>query len=213
MPADPNAIDASTDQSEKLLPQKTSIDYKTFGVFCIFIFPALGGFLFGYDIGSTSLVISQLKDEDHSGVDWYHKMEDPVLQSALTVSSIAGAFIGSVLVFPVADSLGRRRELIFGAFLYIIGAMLSTASSFLVSNAAAGLTLIFVGRWIYGIGIGFVMHAAPSYISEMAPPSLRGTLVAAKEGVIVFGILSGNLLGFLLENTTFGWRWIYCGQV
>ena len=33
------------------------------------------------------------------------------------------------------------------------------------------------------------MHAAPMYIAETSPPSVRGTLISLKEGFIVGGIL------------------------
>ena len=48
-------------------------------------------------------------------------------------------------------------------------------------NAALGLSVLFVARFLYGIGCGFAMHGAPSYIAEMAPSEIRGTLVALKE--------------------------------
>ena len=35
-----------------------------------FLFPALGGLLFGYDIGATSFVLVQLQDPAASGVPW-----------------------------------------------------------------------------------------------------------------------------------------------
>ena len=45
--------------------------------------------------------------------------------------------------------------------------------------------------FLYGVGVAFAMHAAPVYIAEVAPPALRGLLVALKEGFIVGGILAG----------------------
>ncbi|CAE8601956.1 unnamed protein product [Polarella glacialis] len=56
---------------------------------------------------------------------------------------------------------------------------------------------IYLGFFIYGLGIGFAMHAAPIYIAEIAPSDVRGTLVSAKELVIVGGIF----LGFALSTT------------
>ena len=36
---------------------------------------------------------------------------------------------------------------------------------------------LLTGRVIYGLGIGFAMHAAPAYIAETAPASVRGLLI------------------------------------
>ncbi len=47
-----------------------------------------------------------------------------------------------------------------------------------VSMAGApGLELLIFGRALYGLGIGFAMHAAPAYIAEAAPAKVRGTLI------------------------------------
>ena len=45
----------------------------------------------------------------------------------------------------------------------------------------AGVGLLTAARVVYGMGIAFSMHGAPTYIAEMAPPSLRGLLVSLKE--------------------------------
>ena len=44
-------------------------------------------------------------------------------------------------------------------------------------GAAPGLDVLIFGRALYGLGIGFAMHAAPSYIAEAAPARVRGTLI------------------------------------
>ena len=49
----------------------------------------------------------------------------------------------------------------------------SAALLFLAPNYPTLLT----GRVIYGLGIGFAMHAAPAYIAETAPASVRGLLI------------------------------------
>ena len=59
------------------------------------------------------------------------------------------------------------------------------------SDAAAVLPAVLGGRAVYGLGIAFSMHAAPVYISEIAPSEIRGLLVSAKEALIVLGIMMG----------------------
>jgi len=54
-------------------------------VFQIFLFPALGGLLFGYDIGATSYVITQLKSSEYSGTTWHSNVDDStLLEGAIT---------------------------------------------------------------------------------------------------------------------------------
>ncbi len=161
-----------------------------------FIFPAIGGSLFGYDIGATSGAVVSLVSPELSGIGWYNLT---ALQTGLVVSgSLYGALLGSIVAFNIADALGRRKELILAAFLYIVGA--------LVTGGAPDLFVLFAGRLIYGIGIGLAMHAAPMYIAETAPTQIRGTLISLKEGFIVGGILLGYLVGSILIGVEGGWR-------
>jgi len=149
-------------------------------VYLAFLFPAMAGFLFGYDIGSTSGAVRSLRllvGFEAKGM-W---------TSATTSASLMGATLGSVLAFWVGEPLGRRRELLVGSSLYLFGSLLCVAAP--ESGAAYGA--VFAGRWLYGLGVAFSMHAAPVYISEMAPSAVRGMLVGGKEGFIVGGILAG----------------------
>ena len=38
--------------------------------FLVFVFPAVGGLLFGYDIGATSGALVSITSERTSGTDW-----------------------------------------------------------------------------------------------------------------------------------------------
>merc|ERR1719506_2722724 len=87
-----------------------------------------------------------------------------------------------------------------GAFCYSIGGGLAAASPVLAG--------VMFGLCVYGVGIGLAMHAAPLYIAEISPASVRGALVAAKEGVIVLGIFLGFAVGAVFMGMEGGWRWM-----
>ncbi|KAK6793934.1 hypothetical protein RDI58_007387 [Solanum bulbocastanum] len=111
-----------------------------------FIFPALGGLLFGYDIGATSGATIALQSPELSGMTWYNLS---AVQLGLVVSgSLYGALIGSMLAYPFADFLGRRRELIIAAIFYLAGGSLTAC--------APGLGALLLGRLVYGLGIGLL---------------------------------------------------------
>mmetsp|Transcript_5024 Transcript_5024/g.20075 ORF Transcript_5024/g.20075 Transcript_5024/m.20075 type:complete len:545 (-) Transcript_5024:174-1808(-) len=201
-----------TSGEESTLLPKTR-DYSLVGVGLIFVFPALGGLLFGFDIGSVSLVVNQLADPENSGVDWHEAVGHVMVKSTITSASVAGAFVGAVIVFPLADVLGRRRELAVGSVLYMLGCIFSLVAFLIKRSASGGLFFLLLGRFVYGVGVGFTVHGAPSYISEMSPPELRGTLVAGKEAAIMLGILLGNAMGIWLVDVVGGWRWVYLVQL
>jgi len=164
-----------------------------------FTFPAIGGALFGYDIGATSGAVASMTSNVLSGTDWYNLSS---LESGLFVSgSLFGALVASALALVYGDKLGRKRELLLAALLYGTGAI--------VTGLAPSLQLAILGHVTYGLGIGFAMHGAPIYIAETAPASLRGTLISLKEGFIVGGILLGFLAGSQFIGMEGGWRYIY----
>jgi len=186
--------------------------YSLWGVGCVFGFPALGGALFGYDIGATSYVITQLMDEKRSGVSWSGAVKNSsILQGVITSGGVAGAFVGALIVFRVADAVGRRKEMVLGSYLYLVGGSLEMISGGVGQGTTigVGLAALLLGRFAYGVGCGFVMHGAPSYIAEMAPPSIRGTLVSLKEAAIVVGIAVGYGVGYGLSRTKHGWQLAY----
>jgi sugar porter (SP) family MFS transporter len=64
-------------------------------------------------------------------------------------------------------------------------------------------------RLIGGIGVGVSSVVAPAFISEIAPPAVRGRLVALYQFQIVFGILVAFFSNYgLSEFFGLGWRWM-----
>ncbi|KAJ0555869.1 putative major facilitator, sugar transporter, major facilitator superfamily [Helianthus annuus] len=177
--------------------------YSVLAAILPFLFPAFGGLLYGYDIGATSSATINIKSPTFSGISWYDLSSVQV--GLITSGSLYGALIGSLLAFNVADFLGRRRELMVSAASYIIGAVITTL--------APGFAIMVVGRFIYGIGIGLAMHAAPMYIAETAASQIRGRLISLKEFFIVMGMVLGYVVGSLLVELYSGWRYMYATAI
>ncbi|KAG4988149.1 hypothetical protein JHK85_031132 [Glycine max] len=121
-----------------------------------FLFPALGGLLFGYDIGATSSATISIQSPTLSGVSWYKLSSVEI--GLLTSGSLYGALIGSLLAFNVADFLGRRKELIGAAVVYLVGA--------LVTALAPNFPVLVLGRLVFGIGIGLAGYGIGSLFVE-----------------------------------------------
>lgn len=175
-----------------------------------FVFIATGGLLFGYIIGINSSVVTKgqlICPDDWTGAVgtwtstgygqcWHLGAWD---QGILSSMNLIGATISSAICFKYADILGRKLEVQIGAALYGIGATVAAVSPILIG--------IYAGFLVYGLGIGFAMHAAPVYIAEICPAEIRGTLVSAKELVIVIGMFLGFAMGAIFAGwTQDGWR-------
>ncbi|KAM0996166.1 hypothetical protein ACFX2C_006207 [Malus domestica] len=93
------------DGAQSFIPEATQQEeFSWKSVILPFVFPALGGLLFGYDIGATSSATLSLQSPELSGTAWF-KLS--AIQLGLVVSgSLYGALFGSLLVHPIADFLG-----------------------------------------------------------------------------------------------------------
>lgn len=153
---------------------------------------ALGGFLFGFDtavISGVEQTLQKLWDLD-------------VFQHGLTVSiALIGTVLGALLAGYPTDQWGRRPTLFLIAILYLLSAL----GTGLVSDWYLFLFFRFAG----GIGVGISSVVAPLYISEIAPPSHRGRLVALFQFNVVFGILMAYLSNYILDDGMLNdWRWM-----
>ena len=193
----PGDVERGSEAREALLSENRQDGGYTWSAVALpFLFPAVAGSLFGYDIGATSGAAVSIASPELSGTDWYNLTS---LQTGLVVSgSLYGALVGSVLAFTIADYLGRRREIMTAGVMYIVGA--------LVTALAPSFAIVVLGRLIFGVGIGLAMHAAPMYIAETAPSQIRGTLVSLKEALIVGGMLLGYFVGWRKIEVVGGWR-------
>jgi len=153
---------------------------------------ALGGFLFGFD----TVVISGAEQSIQSLWGLSATVHGFVISMTLW-----GTVLGSLTGGWPTERWGRKRTLIVIGFLYLIGSIWS--------GLATGVYSLMFARFLGGIGIGVSTVVAPLYISEIAPPKLRGRLTGMFQFNIVFGILvayaSNALLANIGENS---WRWM-----
>ena len=47
----------------------------------------------------------------------------------------------------------------------------------ILSAAAVAFPMLVAGKMVYGLGIGFALHAAPAYLAEVGHPRIRGLLI------------------------------------
>jgi sugar porter (SP) family MFS transporter len=151
---------------------------------------ALGGLLFGYDTGVISGAILFIKRDFALN----NQME------SFTISVVLlGCILGSALAGTIADRFGRRPTLFTAGVVFLGGA--------LISALAPSETVLLVGRFIVGIGIGFSSVVAPLYISEVAPAPNRGALVSLYQFAITVGILAAYVVDYVLASHE-AWRWM-----
>jgi SP family galactose:H+ symporter-like MFS transporter len=157
---------------------------------------AIGGMLFGYDIGVISGAENLLKAAFRLS-----STTEELAVAAVLIGAVIGGLIGGKL----ADRFSRRYTLLAMAVLYAAGAILTALSWNL------GSFLAF--RILTGIAVGASSLVVPAYIAELAPVSIRGGLVILQQLAISSGILLSYVLDFAFDSAGWGWRPMFAAAV
>ncbi|QUC23976.1 uncharacterized protein UV8b_08217 [Ustilaginoidea virens] len=151
------------------------------------IFVSLGVFLFGYDQGVMSGIIT-----GPYFIDYFNHPSKAHVGTMVAILEI-GAFISSLVVGRVGDIIGRRRTILYGSCIFFVGGALQTL--------ATSMAMMMVGRIVAGLGVGMLSTIVPVYQSEISPPHNRGKLACIE--------FSGNIIGY----TTSVWVDYGCGFI
>lgn len=158
---------------------------KNFKVFRVAMLACIGGVLYGYNQGMFSGLLAMPSFKEHMGE--YNPFDPDADQSKkgwLTAILELGAWLGALLSGFVAEYLSRKYGIILATVVFIVGVAIQTAA---ISPAGPQATL--AGRFITGMGVGSLSMIVPIYNSEVAPPEVRGALVATQQLAITFGIM------------------------
>jgi MFS family permease len=76
----------------------------------------------------------------------------------------------------------------------------------LQASASRTIAMLFIGRILWGIGVGFGDHCAFIYTSEMAPPRWRGRLNTLVQCGTITGIVIASAINIGTSRIVWGWR-------
>lgn len=154
------------------------------------VLAALAGLMFGLDIGvisgATQFIQNDFSVSDHV-IEW------------IVSSMMFGAAVGAVGASWLSATLGRKRSLILGAVLFVLGSLLS--------GLAWSPGTLIAARLVLGLAIGVATFTAPLYLAEVAPERIRGAMISTYQLMITIGILVAFLSDTALSYTG-AWRWM-----
>ncbi|XP_054754532.2 solute carrier family 2, facilitated glucose transporter member 8-like [Lytechinus pictus] len=139
----------------------------------VLLAPLVTGFSIGYSSPALPKIAFPTKEEE----SWFG--------SLLNI----GAMVGGPVAGFLLQCGGRKLTIMSTGIPFIIGwVLIGTASNEHVIN-------LYCGRILTGVGCGMSCLAVPNYISEVAPPNLRGFLGSSFQVAVTVGILAVYCLG------------------
>lgn len=171
-------------------PLQQSVSHARMATVFICVLAALAGLMFGLDIGVISGAVQFIQADfqitDHD-IEW------------IVSAMMLGAAFGALGAGWLSSTLGRKRSLLLGAALFIVGSVLS-------AWAWSPATLMGA-RLVLGLSIGVLTFTAPLYLAEVASERSRGAMISTYQLMITIGILVA-----FLSDTAFSasgnWRWM-----
>ncbi|HUQ64874.1 MAG TPA: sugar porter family MFS transporter [Flavitalea sp.] len=158
------------------------------------VIAAMGGLLFGYDLGIITGAIPFLQRQfniDGFSLGW--------VVAIFELGCMAGTFLTAYL----ADKLGRKKSMLCIAAYFIV-----TTTGVAFSQNTFQLT---IGRFLQGAGVGAASILCPMYIAEIAPSKIRGRLVSINQLTIILGILLATIASYYYgdPDNLESWRWMF----
>lgn len=167
-------------------------------VILIAVAAGVAGLMYGFDTAVISGAIGFLTEKYSLS---------PAMQGWVISCVMIGGVLGVAMSGFLSDKYGRKNIMFLSAILFIISAL---GSAF-----ATGVTMLVWARIIGGFGIGFASALSVTYISECAPPAIRGRLGSLYQLFTIFGICATFYINYGVANSgTYawaldeGWRWM-----
>src|SRR6201996_589343 len=110
-----------------------------------------------------------------------------------------GALIASLLVGRIGDVIGRRKTIMYGSVVFVVGGALQTFAN--------GMPMMMLGRIIAGLGVGALSTIVPVYQSEISPPHNRGKLACIEFTGNICGYAASVWVDYICTWIQSDWSW------
>jgi sugar porter (SP) family MFS transporter len=113
-------------------------------------------------------------------------------QGFVTAIYEIGCFLGALTILIIGDRLGRRRAIMLGGLIMILGVIIQVTA---IKGHKATAQFI-IGRVVTGVGNGINTSTIPTYQAECSKTQNRGLLICIEGGIIAFGTLIAYWVDF-----------------
>ncbi|KAL3428364.1 hypothetical protein PVAG01_01873 [Phlyctema vagabunda] len=170
-----------------------------------------GFLLFGYDQGVMSGIISAVPFNEYFPDTAGETSYASVYRGFVTAIYEVGCLLGAAFILWSGDSLGRRRAMMLGGSIMIVGVIIQVTAM----KGHHATAQFIIGRTITGVGNGINTSTIPTYQAECSRSTNRGLLICIEGGVIAFGTLIAYWVdyGASYGGDNFTWRFPIAFQI
>jgi MFS family permease len=159
-------------------------------VYALAAIASCGSNMIGYTSAFIGTTITLSSFQKEFGIDKMSSAQQDLISENIVSLFIAGAFFGALGTYALGHFVGRKWCLAVASAIFTLGSGLQ-----LGANSSRGLGILYGGRVLSGLGTGVASNIIPIYLSELAPPAIRGRLV----GLYELGWQIGGMLGFWIN--------------
>ncbi|KAJ5676014.1 general substrate transporter [Penicillium macrosclerotiorum] len=159
-------------------------------VYVLALIASCGSNMIGYTSAFIGTTVTLTSFKEEFGLQKMTSAERSLISENIVSLFIAGAFFGALGTYFLSHWVGRKWCLAIASAIFSLGAGLQCGA-----NSSRGLGILYAGRVLSGLGTGVASNIIPIYLSELAPPAIRGRLV----GLYELGWQIGGLVGFWIN--------------
>ena len=122
-------------------------------------------------------------------LDWGD--DDTRNNTAISSAGVSGLIIGSFLINPILNRIGRRRSIIWTSLGCIVG---------VIPTIILSLVAILIGKFIFGLAAGGLIVASSLYLNETVPNEYSTSFGFTTNFGVICGIMVCLVMGAALPD-------------
>ncbi|KAI1378559.1 general substrate transporter [Hypoxylon crocopeplum] len=166
-------------------------------IYVLALSASMGSSMFGYDSAFIGGAITLPSFVSRFGLGNSSSELSAALSANIVSTFQSGCFFGAIIISFLVEKFGRKFPLAACGLIFNVGAIVQVAST-------GSIGMIYAGRALTGLAVGASTLVVPQYISECAPPAIRGRLIGIFEIVLSFSQIIGFWVNYGVNQNISG---------
>ncbi len=175
---------SSTETGEPKVPQADKADSVKRYARYLMLMAGLGGLLYGIDVGVIAAAVPYIEQ-----TSTYTPQQISVVVAAVLLGSVISSLFAGVL----AEWLGRKKVIIFSAFLF-------TLSIPIICFSNGEFDVLMGGRILQGASAGLIGVVVPMYLAECLDAGTRGKGTGMFQFLLTVGLVFAAVIGYITTD-------------